>query len=123
MLLGSLVLLAPGCNRTAGAGDDGGADADGDADCDECLNLAEGWEASEDSLSWTFFLSPDRKMEDGTPYTAEVVYEVFILQEQGYLQIDNFAGSEIIDDFTILLVLHKPNPEFLQQVAALELPQ
>jgi ABC-type transport system substrate-binding protein len=86
-------------------------------------NLAEGWESSEDGLSWTFHLTPDRRMASGSPYTAEIVHEIFTLQEQAYQHIDNYVGSEVIDDLTIVLLLSKPNREFLQQVATLELPQ
>lgn len=86
-------------------------------------NLAEGWDVSEDSLSWTFYLASDRKMADGNPYTAETVHEIFTLKEQAYLQIDNYVGSEVIDDLTLVLLLSEPNPKFLEQVATLELPQ
>jgi len=86
-------------------------------------NLAEGWDVSEDGLSWTFHLAPDRKMADGTPYTAEIVHEIFTLKEQAYQYVDHYAGSEVLDDLTIILFVSEPNPEFLQQVATLELPQ
>jgi peptide/nickel transport system substrate-binding protein/oligopeptide transport system substrate-binding protein len=43
-------------------------------DLDENLNLipgaAERWEASEDGLSWTFYLRPGQVWSDGTPLTA-----------------------------------------------------
>jgi hypothetical protein len=86
-------------------------------------NLATEWFVSEDGLEWTFILAEGREMDDGTPYTSHLVHEVFTLQEQAYVYIDDYAGSEIIDDFTIRFFLGKPNPEFLQQVARVELPQ
>ncbi|HET7727588.1 MAG TPA: ABC transporter substrate-binding protein [Candidatus Limnocylindrales bacterium] len=33
--------------------------------------FAESWEESEDGLTWTFTISPDKKWSDGTPATAE----------------------------------------------------
>ena len=86
-------------------------------------NLAREWEVSEDGLAWTFRLDEDREMEDGTLYTSGVVHGVFTLQEQAYLHIDDYVGSEVIDDFTIRLFLGKENPEFLQQLATVELPR
>jgi hypothetical protein len=85
-------------------------------------NLATSWEVSEDGLEWTFHLDSGREMADGTPYTSQIVHEVFTLEERGYVYIDDYVESEIIDDFTIRLFLGKPNPEFIQQVATIELP-
>jgi hypothetical protein len=86
-------------------------------------NLAEAWEVSEDGLRWTFFLAEDREMSDGTPYTSAIVEEVLTLKEEGYEQIRGYEGSKKIDDYTIMLLLSRPNPDFLKEVSQIELPQ
>jgi hypothetical protein len=86
-------------------------------------NLAETWEVSEDGLQWTFFLAEGREMSDGTPYTSGIVEEVLTLKEEGYQRIKGYAGSEKIDDYTIMLVLETANPDFLREVSQIELPQ
>lgn len=82
-------------------------------------NLAEKWDVSEDGLQW-FFALKDREMSDGTPYTADII--VPFLNEEGG-RIKGYAGSEPIDDYTIVLQLETPNPELLREVAEIELPR
>jgi hypothetical protein len=86
-------------------------------------NLAEGWEVSDDGLQWVFHLAEGREMPDGTPYTSDTVEELLTRNEVGYQRIKGYAGSEKIDDYTIVLLLERPNPDFLQEVSQIELPQ
>jgi ABC-type transport system substrate-binding protein len=85
-------------------------------------NLALSWEANEDGTNWVFDLDPDRERADGTPYTAGFVAEVLGLPENGPQLVAGFAGVEVIDDFTILVFLEAPNPEFLVQIAGIVFP-
>ena len=86
-------------------------------------NLAKSWEASEDFLQWTFHLVEGREMADGTPYTSDMVQEIFDLNEKGYEAIKGYAGSERLDDYTIMLTLEAPNANFLREVSQIELPR
>jgi hypothetical protein len=86
-------------------------------------NVAQSWEVSEDGLRWTFSLFQAREMIDGRPYTSEIIEEIFTQNEQGFQWIKGYAGSEIIDDSTIMIVLETPNPNFLQEVSRIELPE
>jgi hypothetical protein len=86
-------------------------------------NVAQEWEVSEDGLRWTFSLFQAREMIDGRPYTSEIVEEIFTQNEQGFQWIKGYAGAEILDDFTIMIVLETPNPNFLQEVSRIELPE
>jgi len=85
-------------------------------------NLAEAWEVSEDGLQWLFRLSEGRQMSDGRPYTADTVQETLDGYERGYEMIEGYAGSEKVDDYTIILLLEAPNPELLMAVSQIELP-
>jgi hypothetical protein len=84
-------------------------------------NLAQSWEPSEDGMLWTFTLVQGREMSDGTPFTSEIVERV--LKEEGFNRIKGYAGTEIVDDFTIVIVLEEFNPDLLREVAQIELPQ
>jgi peptide/nickel transport system substrate-binding protein len=96
--------------------------------------LAESWEVSEDGLTYAFKLKEGVTFHDGTPFNAEAVQftfdrvvesrklteageevdpETFIVPGQGFNQIDAYDHAEIVDDYTINLVLSRPFGPFL----------
>jgi len=79
---------------------------------------ATSWEASDDSLSWTFHLRHDITFHDGTPLTAgDVKYSMDRLTAIGegyaFLFLGRVANSEVIDDYTIRFGFDKPFGPFL----------
>lgn len=100
--------------------------------------LATSWEASEDGLEWTFHLRKGVKFHDGTPFNADAV--VFNFERwwdpshpqhqkdqfiywgymfQGFKGEENsvLAGVEKVDDYTVKLILSKPNASLLNTLA------
>jgi peptide/nickel transport system substrate-binding protein len=96
--------------------------------------LAESWEVSDDGLTYTFKLKEGVSFHDGTPFNAgavqftfdrvvegrklseageEVDPETVIVPGQGFNQIDAYDHAEIVDDFTIKLILSRPFGPFL----------
>ncbi|MBE9473604.1 MAG: ABC transporter substrate-binding protein, partial [Chloroflexi bacterium] len=103
--------------------------------------LATGWEASEDGLEWTFTLQEGVTFHDGTPFNADAVifnFERWWDTDNPYnLGADQFgywdymfqgfkgetlddgspksvlAGIEKVDDYTIKLILSRPNASLL----------
>lgn len=96
--------------------------------------LAESWEVSDDGLTYTFHLKQDVLFHDGTPFNAEAVKftfdrviegrdladagedvdpETVIVPGQSFNQIDAYNHAEIVDDYTIDLVLSRPFAPFL----------
>ncbi len=96
--------------------------------------LAESWEVSDDGLTYTFVLKQGVKFHDGTPFNAEAVQFTFdrvvegrdladagkevdaekvIVPGQSFNQIDAYDHAEIVDDYTIKLVLSRPFAPFL----------
>lgn len=80
-------------------------------------DLAQGWEISDDGLTWTFFL------QEGVPWVAsnferirdvyaeDVLFTMFRAFEFGLFE-EIVQGIEPIDDYTIQFSLRAPNPEF-----------
>lgn len=99
--------------------------------------LAESWEASDDSLSFTFNLRDDVVWHDGEPFTADDV--AFTLTAAvhpdnptfwgsslktlaGYAafesgEAESISGIEVVDDFTIRLTLEQPSLSLLDTLA------
>jgi peptide/nickel transport system substrate-binding protein len=96
--------------------------------------LAESWEVSEDGLTYTFVLKQGVVFTDGTPFNADAVKftydrvvegrdleaagdevdpEKVIVPGQSFNQIDAYDHAEIVDDYTIKLVLSRPFAPFL----------
>jgi peptide/nickel transport system substrate-binding protein len=96
--------------------------------------LAESWEVSDDGLEYTFILKQGVTFHDGTPFNAEAVQftydrvvegrnltdageevdpETVIVPGQSFNQIDAYDHAEIVDDYTIKLVLSRPFAPFL----------
>jgi peptide/nickel transport system substrate-binding protein len=97
-------------------------------------NLAESWTISEDGLEYTFVLKQGVTFHDGTPFNAAAVQftfdrlielekktaageeadpETVITPCQGRDQIGTYDHSEVIDDYTIKMVLSRPFSPFL----------
>lgn len=73
-------------------------------------SVAEGWEVSEDGLSYTFHLRKDIKFNDDTALTAnDVIYTLGLIQDQSYKSplYQSWAdiGVEAIDNYTIKFTL------------------
>jgi peptide/nickel transport system substrate-binding protein len=96
--------------------------------------LAERWELSEDGLEYTFYLKQGVTFHDGTPFNAQAVQYTFdrvveadkiaaeggepdpetvIVAGQAHDQIGTYDHSEIIDDYTIKMVMSRPFSPFL----------
>jgi peptide/nickel transport system substrate-binding protein len=82
--------------------------------------LAESWEVSEDSLSWTFHLRQDVKFHNGAPLTAQDYAWTFnrmINPETGSpiaaQLVLGLAGAEAVDDYTLKLNFGMPNAVLL----------
>jgi peptide/nickel transport system substrate-binding protein len=98
-------------------------------------SLAVSWEASDDSLEWTFELRKGVKFHDGTDFNADAVVfnferwwdtdnpynlgaDQFIYWDymfQGFKGDENsvVANIEKVDDYTVKLTLNKPNASLL----------
>lgn len=99
--------------------------------------LAEKWEASEDGLTWTFYLKQGVKFHDGTDFNADAVvfnFNRWMDKENPYHQGDfpyygyMFGGykgdeghviKEVVakDPYTVEIQLNKPQGPFLNNIA------
>lgn len=89
--------------------------------------IATDWEVSEDATEYTFHLRPDVTFSDGTPLDAEVVaanFDVFGLGDADLgltvsEAVNNYAGSEVVDEDTVVLRFDAPAPGFLQAASTI----
>ncbi len=76
--------------------------------------LATSWEASDDSMTWTFHLREGVKFHDGTDMNAEAVkFSIDRTMEYGLGAAYIFfpvAGVEVVDDLTVQFNLNYPAP-------------
>lgn len=82
--------------------------------------LAEGWEVSDDGMTWTFTLR-DVRWSDGEPFTADDVlytYELYADPESGSGYVGYLAGAtfEAPDDRTFVIQLDAPNSGYLESL-------
>ena len=87
-------------------------------------DLAESWNISEDSLTYTFNLKKDIKFHDGSDFTSEDV--VFTYETVKDNQADNenvdltrLKDVEAIDDYTVKFTLSEPYSPFFDSIALL----
>ncbi|MDO7929295.1 ABC transporter substrate-binding protein [Pseudomonas sp. KFB-139] len=85
--------------------------------------LAKRWEISDDGLAYTFYLRDDVTFSNGERFNAKAVKTAFdsnkALVEKlpstfGATYLSGYDHAQVIDDFTVKLVLSKPNAGFLQ---------
>lgn len=87
-------------------------------------DLAESWNISEDSLTYTFNLKKDIKFHDGSDFTSEDV--VFTYETVKNNQADNenvdltrLKDVEAVDDYTVKFTLSEPYSPFFDSIALL----
>ncbi|WP_104130257.1 ABC transporter substrate-binding protein [Cryobacterium sp. N21] len=96
--------------------------------------LATSWQISDDGLHYTFDLRGDVTFHDGEPFNAEAVkanFEHVVAPETasadaasliGYAETGGFyAGTEVIDEFTVRVNFSQPYAPFLQAVSTAKL--
>jgi peptide/nickel transport system substrate-binding protein len=84
--------------------------------------LAESWSANADLTQFTFKLLPGVTFSDGTPLNARAVARNFDVYGLGDKEkrfpvsevINNYAGSEVIDDLTVRFTFKRSSPGFVQ---------
>jgi peptide/nickel transport system substrate-binding protein len=84
--------------------------------------LAESWQISDDHLAYTFKLKPGITFSDGSPLDAGVVKLNFDQHGFGDKTLGvpqdpfwtEYAGTDVVDDHTVVVRLSKPNAAFLQ---------
>lgn len=91
-------------------------------------NVAKGWEVSDDSTEYTFFLREGMKWSDGEPFTSSDIvfwYEDVLMNEELTPSVPNWlmAGDEpvvveAIDDYTVKFSFAAPNGTLLLQLAS-----
>ena len=89
--------------------------------------LAESWEVSEDGLEYTFYLRNDVTFHDGTPFNAEAVkytLDRIVDPASRSLQLPRlgpYERSEVLDEFTVRVVLKESFPVFLSNASEVAL--
>lgn len=92
--------------------------------------LAKSWEISDDALTYTFHLRDNVTFSNGERFDAKAVKAAFdsdkALATQlpatfGATYLAGFDHAEVVDDFTVKLVLAKPNAGFLQATSTTNL--
>jgi len=89
-------------------------------------NLAESWEVSEDSRTYTFHLREGLKWNTGKPFTtADIEFAVTLLHEPTYTGGGGFVKNpnnpvtiEVVDDTTFKFVFEKPNGVIMDELAS-----
>src|SRR5881397_4340091 len=87
--------------------------------------LAESWTSARDGRSVTFKLRRDVKFHDGTPFNADAVKFNFdrivdpkFKPGSSRAQIAGYAGSKVLDEFTVQVSFETPYAPFLTYAAA-----
>lgn len=92
--------------------------------------LAKSWTISDDALSYTFELRNDVTFSNGERFDAKAVKTAFDSNKAfatelpstfGATYLAGYDHAEVIDDFTVRLVLSKPNAGFLQSMSTTNL--
>ncbi|MBA6116928.1 ABC transporter substrate-binding protein [Pseudomonas putida] len=92
--------------------------------------LAKRWEVSDDALSYTFHLRQDVTFSNGERFDAEAVKTAFDSNKAfaaqlpatfGATYLAGYDHAEVLDPFTVRLVLSRPNAGFLQATSTTNL--
>ncbi|MBX8484745.1 ABC transporter substrate-binding protein [Pseudomonas cichorii] len=92
--------------------------------------LAERWEVSDNALEYTFHLRKDVTFSNGTRFDAQAVKAAYDSNKAFAAQLPSTFGAtylagydhaEVLDDFTVKLVLARPNAGFLQATSTTNL--
>ncbi|MBK4992250.1 ABC transporter substrate-binding protein [Pseudomonas sp. S37] len=92
--------------------------------------LAKSWAISDDALSYTFYLRNDVTFSNGERFDAKAVKAAFDSNKAfatelpatfGATYLAGYDHAEVVDDFTVKLVLSKPNAGFLQATSTTNL--
>jgi len=92
--------------------------------------LAKSWAISDDALSYTFYLRNDVTFSNGERFDAKAVKAAFDSNKAfatelpatfGATYLAGYDHAEVVDDFTVKLVLNKPNAGFLQATSTTNL--
>lgn len=92
--------------------------------------LAKSWEVSADTLSYTFHLRQDVTFSNGERFDAHAVKAAFDSNKAfaaqlpatfGATYLAGYDHAEVVDDFTVRLVLSRPNAGFLQATSTTNL--
>ncbi|MBD8065835.1 ABC transporter substrate-binding protein [Devosia sp. PTR5] len=88
-------------------------------------NLAESWEVSEDSRSYTFHLRKGLKWNNGKPFTADdIAFAVELFKEPSYgagtfiKNPQNPVTIEVVDETTFTLNFENPNGTIMDELAS-----
>ena len=92
--------------------------------------LAKSWDVSDDALTYTFHLRQDVTFSNGERFDAKAVKTAFDSDKTlatelpatfGATYLAGYDHAEVVDDFTVKLVLNKPNAGFLQATSTTNL--
>ncbi|MFK0096160.1 ABC transporter substrate-binding protein [Pseudomonas sp. NPDC090592] len=92
--------------------------------------LATSWEVSDDALQYTFHLRQDVTFSNGERFDAQAVKTAFDSNKAfatqlpatfGATYLAGFDHAEVVDPFTVRLVLSRPNAGFLQATSTTNL--
>lgn len=92
--------------------------------------LAKSWTISDDALTYTFKLRDDVTFSNGERFDAKAVKAAFDSNKAlaselpatfGATYLAGFDHAEVVDDFTVKLVLSRPNAGFLQATSTTNL--
>ncbi|MEQ9726119.1 ABC transporter substrate-binding protein [Pseudomonas sp. WHRI 8822A] len=92
--------------------------------------LAKSWTISDDALTYTFQLRDDVTFSNGERFDAKAVKTAFDSNKAlaselpatfGATYLAGFDHAEVVDDFTVKLVLSRPNAGFLQATSTTNL--
>ena len=86
--------------------------------------LASAWTISEDGLVYTFTLRQDVTFHDGTPFNAQAVaanldriVNPATASQKAVFMLGPYAGYEVVDDYTIRLLLSEPYSPLLDSLS------
>ncbi|MDQ0728875.1 TIGR04028 family ABC transporter substrate-binding protein [Microbacterium sp. W4I20] len=89
--------------------------------------IAADWTVNDDATEYTFDLKPDVTFSDGSPVDAEAVAKNFDTYGLGDADrgltiseaINNYAGSDVVDEDTVTFRFTAPSPGFLQATSTI----